>query len=78
MLQLTNRPDIGGAMERLDKAKALLREHGNYDWLTETGNLVISNNGIEWAVTYFVMLVALFFTGAGKASLDHLLARYIS
>ena len=65
---------IDGAMERLDRAKDILREHGNYDWLTETGNFVISNSGIEWAATYFVMLLALFFTGAGKLSLDHLLA----
>ena len=65
---------IDGAMERLDRAKDILREHGNYDWLTETGNFVISNSGIEWAATYFVMLLALFFTGAGKLSLDHLIA----
>ena len=64
-----------GAMERLDKAKDLLREHGNYEWLTETGNFVVSNNGIEWSITYFVMLLALFFTGAGKLSLDHLIAK---
>jgi len=68
---------IDGAMQRLDKAKDLLREHGNYDWLTESGNFVISNNGIEWAITYFVMLLALFFTGAGKLSLDHLFARWL-
>ncbi|HEX7719683.1 MAG TPA: DoxX family protein [Woeseiaceae bacterium] len=67
-------PDIDGAMQRLDRAKDLLREHGNYEWLTETGNFVVSNNGIEWAITYFVMLLALFFTGAGKLSLDHLIA----
>lgn len=67
--------NVEGAMERLDKAKDLLREHGNYDWLTETGNFVISNNGVEWAITYFVMLLALFFAGAGKLSLDHLIAR---
>ncbi|MDH4049594.1 MAG: DoxX family protein [Gammaproteobacteria bacterium] len=66
--------NIEGAMERLDKAKELLREHGNYDWLTETGNFVISNSGVEWAVTYFVMLLALFFSGAGKLSIDHLIA----
>jgi len=69
--------DIGGAMQRLDKARDLLREHGNYDWLTETGNFVISNNGIEWAITYFVMLLALFFTGAGKLSLDHLVDKFL-
>ena len=65
---------VAGAAERLDKAKDLLRENGNYDWLTETGNFVVSNNGIEWSITYFVMLLALFFSGAGKASIDHLIA----
>ena len=70
--------DVGGAIDRLDKARSLLREHGNYDWLTETGNFVVSNNGVEWAVTYFVMLLALFFSGAGKLSLDHLIAGHFS
>jgi uncharacterized membrane protein YphA (DoxX/SURF4 family) len=69
--------NIDGAMERLGKAKELLREHGNYDWLTETGNFVVSNSGVEWAITYFVMLLALFFTGAGKLSLDHLVDRFL-
>ncbi|RLA31562.1 MAG: hypothetical protein DRR11_10525 [Gammaproteobacteria bacterium] len=63
-----------GAINRLSKAKDLLREHGNYDWLTETGNFVVSNNGMEWAATYFVMLLALFFIGSGKLSVDHLIA----
>lgn len=67
--------DIDGAMQRLDKAKDLLKEHGNYEWLTETGNFVIANNGMEWAITYFVMLLALFFAGAGKLSVDNLIAR---
>ncbi len=66
--------NVQGAIERLDKAKDLLKEHGNYEWLTETGNFVVSNNGIEWAATYFLMLLALFFSGAGKLSVDHLLA----
>ena len=66
--------DVSGAIDRLDKAKGLLREHGNYDWLTETGNFVVSNNGVEWAATYFVMLLALFFTGSGKLSVDQLIA----
>jgi len=70
--------DVGGAIDRLDKAKSLLREHGNYDWLTETGNFVVSNSGMEWAITYFVMLLALYFTGSGKLSLDHLLDRQIN
>ena len=38
---------VQGAIERLDKARDLLRDHGNYDWLTETGNFVVSNNGME-------------------------------
>jgi uncharacterized membrane protein YphA (DoxX/SURF4 family) len=70
--------NIEGAMERLDKAKSLLREHGNYDWLTETGNFVVSNSGMEWAITYFVMLLALFFSGAGKLSVDHLIDRRLN
>lgn len=68
--------NVGGAIERLDRARDILRTHGDYDWLTETGNFVISNSGIEWAATYFVMLLALFFTGAGKLSLDHLVDKY--
>jgi hypothetical protein len=66
--------NVADAIDRLGKAKDLLKDHGNYDWLTETGNFVVSNNGIEWAATYFVMLLALFFTGAGKLSVDHLIA----
>jgi len=70
--------DVGGAIDRLSKAKSLLREHGNYDWLTETGNFVVSNNGMEWAATYFVMLLALFFVGSGRLSLDHLIKKRLS
>jgi putative oxidoreductase len=60
-----------GAVERLDRAKDILREHGNYEWLTENGSFVVLNNGIEFAATYFIMLLVLFFYGPGKASLDH-------
>ncbi len=55
-----------GAIERLDRAKSILQENGNYDWLTENGSFVILNNGIEFAATYFIMLLVLFFIGAGK------------
>lgn len=66
------------AIERLAEAKDILREHGDYDRLTEFGNLVILNNGIEFAATYFVMLLALFFTGAGRyVSVDYWLRRRI-
>jgi uncharacterized membrane protein YphA (DoxX/SURF4 family) len=68
-----------GAQEvavRLGAAKEILREHGNYTWLTEKGNFVILNNGIEFAVTYLVMLLALLFTGGGRfTSVDYYLGR---
>ena len=64
-----------GAIERLDRAKDILRENANYEWLTENGSIVILNNGIEFAATYSIMLLVLFFNGAGKASLDHLISK---
>ena len=64
-----------GAIERLDIAKDILREHGNYDWLTENGSFIILNNGIEFAATYSIMLLVLFFIGPGKASLDYLISK---
>lgn len=65
-----------GAIERLDRAKAILQEHGNYEWLTQNGSLVILNNGIEFAATYFILLLTLFFIGSGRyLSLDYWLAR---
>lgn len=65
-----------GAIERLDRAKSILEKHGNYDWLTANGPIVILNNGIEFAATYFFMLLALFFTGAGNyLSLDYWIAK---
>jgi putative oxidoreductase len=68
-----------GAIERLDRAKDILREHGNYSWLTENGSLVILNNGIEFATTYFITLLALFFIGAGRyLSIDFWLARRVA
>lgn len=64
------------AVERLDTARSLLKEHGDYGWLTEHGSLVVLNNGIEFAVTYFIMLLVLLFVGAGRfVSVDHWLAR---
>jgi len=74
---LFNCGDAHAAAERLDKARELLKTHGNYDWLTEQGSLVISNNGVEFAVTYFIMLLALFFVGAGRfVSGDYWLQKY--
>ncbi len=60
-------PETADAVgDRLSRAREILQEHGNYEWLTEQGNIVILNNGIEFAVTYLLMLLALFFMGGGK------------
>jgi uncharacterized membrane protein YphA (DoxX/SURF4 family) len=67
-----------GAVDRLDRAKDILREHGNYDWLTENGSIVILNNGIEFAATYAIMLLVLFFIGPGKASIDYLISKRLN
>ncbi|MCQ8103816.1 DoxX family protein [Methylomonas sp. SURF-2] len=65
-----------GAMERLQQAKEILQSQGDYQWLTENGNLVILNNGIEFAATYFIMLLVLFFMGGGRfVSVDYWLER---
>lgn len=64
------------AAERLAQAKSILQNYGDYNWLTEHGSLVILNNGIEFAATYFVMLLALLFLGAGRyVSIDYWLRR---
>lgn len=63
---------------RLGAAREILKEHGNYAWLTGKGNFVILNNGIEFAVTYFVMLLSLLFTGGGRfTSVDYYLDRLL-
>ncbi len=67
-----------GAIERLNVAKDILHEHGNYDWLTQNGDFVVLNNGVEFAATYSIMLLVLFFIGPGKASLDYLISKKFS
>jgi uncharacterized membrane protein YphA (DoxX/SURF4 family) len=65
-----------GGIERLNVIKDILKEHGNYEWLTEHGSVVILNNGIEFASTYLIMLLALFFIGAGRYfSIDYWIDR---
>ncbi|MEQ9464480.1 MAG: DoxX family protein [Haliea sp.] len=72
---LANSEEVGN---RLTAARGLLREHGNYNWLTEKGSLVVLNNGIEFGATYFIMLLALFFSGAGRfVSLDYWIGRWL-
>jgi len=63
---------VMAAPEKLSAAKSLLQTHGNYDWLTSSGSLVVLNNGIEFGATYFVMLLVLFFYGGGRyVSIDY-------
>lgn len=60
---------------RLDRARELLQTHGNYSWLTAKGGFVILQNGIEFAVTYLIMLLTLLFTGGGRfVSVDYYLS----
>lgn len=67
------------AGDKLSKAKELLQENGNYEWLTSSGNFVVLNNGIEFAITYFIMLMALLFMGGGRyTSLDYYIDRHFN
>ncbi|MBT0586566.1 HvfX family Cu-binding RiPP maturation protein [Alteromonas oceanisediminis] len=72
-------PSVVEAAEKLDAAKSILQQHGNYEWLTSSGNFVILNNGVEFAITYFIMLLALLFIGGGRfVSLDYWLKKWIN
>tara|TARA_R110002126_G_scaffold163110_2_gene311022 strand:- start:1873 stop:2508 length:636 start_codon:yes stop_codon:yes gene_type:complete len=64
--------------DKIEAARSLLQQHGNYDWLSASGKLVILNNGIEFAAMYFAMLLSLLFSGGGRyVSADYWLQRYI-
>jgi putative oxidoreductase len=67
---------IMAAVEKKQMAIEILQKHGNYEWLTSSGNFTVLNNGIEFSITYFIMLLVLFFFGAGRyTSVDHYLAK---
>ena len=67
------------AGEKLNAAKAILQQHGNYEWLTSSGSFVILNNGIEFAITYSIMLLALVMLGGGRyTSVDHFIRKRVS
>lgn len=56
--------------------RELIEENGNTDWLYEKGNIVVLNNGIEFSTTYFIMLLSIFFIGAGRyTSVDYFVAK---
>lgn len=62
---------------KLQKMREILEENGNTEWLYENGGIVVLNNGIEFAMTYLIMLLALLFIGAGRfTSIDHYLYTY--
>ena len=61
---------------RLGAARDILQESGNYSWFMEKGEFVILNNGIEFGVTYLLMLFSLLFTGGGRfTSVDYFISR---
>lgn len=71
---LENSEDTG---VKLGKMREILEENGNTEWLYENGSIVVLNNGIEFASTYFIMLLALLFIGAGRfTSIDHFIKSY--
>ena len=70
---------LAEAATRLERARSILREHGDYAWLTAKGSFVVLNNGVEFVAAYFVMLLALFFQGGGRyVSLDHWIGRRLA
>lgn len=68
---------IDAAVEKRTRGRSILQEYGNYEWLTAAGQFTILKNGIEFAATYIVMLLALFFTGSGKLGFDHLIRKQL-
>ncbi|WP_371811870.1 DoxX family protein [Thiomicrorhabdus sp. 6S3-12] len=66
------------AQQQLAMSQQILQTHGNFEWLTSNGQIVILNNGIEFAATYFIMLLSLLFTGGGRyVSADYWIHRWI-
>lgn len=61
--------------ERIAMAKDLLKENGDYSWLTAKGSFVILQNGAETIVTYMLMLATLISVGPGKWSADYLIEK---
>lgn len=70
---------VTDAADKLARAREILQEHGNYDWLTSSGSFAIVNNGIEFAVTYLLMLLALIKIGGGRyVSMDYWFSRFLN
>jgi putative oxidoreductase len=70
---------IEEGLDRKSRAVSILKEHGDYDYLTSAGSFTVLKNGIEFSATYFIMLLSLLFTGGGRfTSLDYWLCRSCS
>lgn len=66
------------AQEKKREIRRLMREHGDYRSLTSNGNMTILNNGMQLAITYFLFLLILLFTGGGRyTSLDYWLGHWL-
>jgi len=62
--------------DKIGAAREILMKYGNYDWLTSSGNFAIINNGVEFAVSYLIMLLALIYMGGGRfVSVDYWLVK---
>jgi uncharacterized membrane protein YphA (DoxX/SURF4 family) len=67
---------IHEAVKEKQEAIAILKQHTDYAKLTQAGPITVLKNGIEFAATYFIMLLVLFFYGAGRIlSIDYWIAR---
>jgi len=67
------------AAQRLSGLLTWLQQHHpvRHEFITELGKPVMLNNGVEFAVTYFIMLFTLFFYGAGRyVSCDYWLGKH--
>lgn len=60
------------AAEKKEIIRDLVNEHEDAKWLQSSGSVTILNNGMEFAITYFLMLFVLFFYGGGRyVSIDY-------
>jgi putative oxidoreductase len=69
---------VEASAEKKGRAVEILKDNSNYNWITSSGNFVVLNNGIEFGATYFIMLLSLLFTGAGRFfSVDYWSKKYL-
>jgi uncharacterized membrane protein YphA (DoxX/SURF4 family) len=59
----------------IDQIITLVQEYGNYDNLTQKGDIMLFANGIEQSISYLLMLLILFCYGGGKISIDGILRK---